>query len=82
MHGWTYWYAKSNEYEKEVYEIQAAYEHEYGRSKATDIMLTEDAGYQNAIQNQQLAERRVNTFGHAVTIRLLEALMAEIRNPR
>jgi hypothetical protein len=77
IHGFRYWYQRSNDYEREVYEWAAAYYERYGHSRVTDLKIRDDDQYRIAIENQQFAERRANTFGLAAVIRMLEASIAE-----
>jgi hypothetical protein len=72
MHAWRYWFDRSNELERTVYEIAEAYYGKYGYSNVTDLRMVDDPQYKLAISQQQFAERRVATFGMAVVIRMLE----------
>jgi hypothetical protein len=79
MHGWTYWLQRSCQEERLVYELAESYQATYGTPIEADIALIADPKYQVAVKNQQFAERRCNTFGLAVMIRMLEAQLAENR---
>lgn len=82
MHAWRYWVDQAKGYERDVYEIRASYEEKHGRSRTTDVMISGDLEYQTTIANQQFAVRQASLYADAAQIRLLEAILTEVRNPR
>jgi len=80
MHGWSYWFRRSNRYERNIYEISEAYYDEFGPGFLAELKMLDDLDYRMAASNLRFAESRANTYGLAVAIRLLESSIAESRS--
>lgn len=79
MHAWRYWFDRSNELEKEVFEFEEAYFERYDYSTITIVRMENDPEYRRMVGRQRYAEARAATFGMAVMIRTLEVLTEQGR---